>query len=131
MRRVVYISRSRISHNPDELDALVNRSSVLNLWAGITGMLWWDGADFVQVLEGPHEAVGQTMQRILLDVRHTNVEVVLDRAVAGRIFGEWAMKRSDTSAESIANTVFLVGLTKGERSPSAKRLYEVMLSCAA
>ena len=124
MRRVIYISRSRIGDDPDELDAIVDRSSASNIVAGITGMLWWDGNNFAQVLEGPHKAVDRAMQRILADIRHTDIAVVLDRAVAGRMFGEWGMRQSDDSVGCIANT-------KNDSSSPAQRLYDMMLACAA
>jgi len=131
MRRVIYISRSRIGDDPDELDAIVDSSSASNIVAGITGMLWWDGNNFAQVLEGPHEAVDRAMQRILADIRHTDIAVVFDRAVAGRMFGEWGMRQSDDSVGCTANTVFLIGLAKNDSSSPARRLYDMMLACAA
>lgn len=124
MRRIIYISRSRIGNDTDKLDAIVGRSSAINAVAGITGMLWWDGANFAQVLEGPHQAVGQAMQRISSDIRHTDIAVVFDRAVAGRMFGEWGMRQSDDSVGCIANT-------KNDSSSPAQRLYDMMLACAA
>jgi hypothetical protein len=62
------------------LDAIVDRSATLNQSQGITGMLWSDGSSFAQVLEGEYPAVAGTMNRIRVDRRHTEVEVVLDRA---------------------------------------------------
>jgi hypothetical protein len=113
----------------DALDAMIARSDALNGIAGITGMLWWDGAHFAQVLEGSHDAVGRTMHRIRGDVRHADIAIVSDRAVTTRMFGTWGMKRWDTGAEATANTAFLIGLAASDASPAARRLYQVMLAC--
>jgi hypothetical protein len=126
---MIYTSRARADLDPGDLDAIVDHASRRNVRTGITGMLWWDGANFAQVLEGPHDAIERTMQRIRNDGRHGDMAVVLDRPVAGRVFGDWAMKRCDTDPESTANTSFLTGLAASERTPAARRLFEVMLTC--
>jgi len=107
---------------------MVSRARVLNSLTGITGMLWCDDENFAQVLEGPHDHVGETMERIGRDVRHTDLAIVFDRAVGSRIFGDWGMKRSDTSLECTASTAFLIGLAANENTPPARRLSEIMLA---
>ncbi|WP_081469605.1 BLUF domain-containing protein [Sphingomonas sp. PAMC 26617] len=44
---------------------------VRNIKAGVTGMLWSQGANFAQVIKGSYDQVGATMDRILSDPRHT------------------------------------------------------------
>jgi hypothetical protein len=58
MRRIIYTSRSLIEGNLAELDAIMAESTAWNTTAGITGMLWSDGANFAQVIEGAHTEVG-------------------------------------------------------------------------
>nr|WP_184059913.1 BLUF domain-containing protein [Sphingomonas aerophila] len=131
VRRVVYISKSRVGSDPTELDAIVARSSALNNVAGVTGMLWSNDACFAQVLEGEHDAVDETMKRILADPRHFDVELVSDRTVTRRLFGEWAMIRSVGGSETMAGTAFLVGFAMGERTASAHQLYQILVASEA
>jgi hypothetical protein len=84
MRRIIYVSRSLIVGNPREIDAIVAASIAWNNTAGVTGMLWFDGASFAQVVEGDPDHVGLTMERIRSDPRHTDIEVLLDRSVLSR-----------------------------------------------
>jgi hypothetical protein len=126
MRRLVYTSRSLVASDPDQLDAILAVSRERNRRAGITGMLWSDGASFAQVLEGDAEAVEATMKRIRADRRHSHIEIVLDRAVTSRQFGRWSMSLADDSAEGILGTSFLVGFAIAERSAPAERLYDVL-----
>lgn len=84
---MIYISRSKVGSDPVELDAIVTRSSALNEAAGVTGMLWSNDAYFAQVLEGEHSAVGETMERICADPRHFDVDIVFDRPIIRRLFG--------------------------------------------
>lgn len=128
MRRIIYISKSLTKAGLAELDAIVAASIALNTKTGITGMLWSDGANFVQVIEGGHDEVGAAMDRIRADPRHTDIEVVLDRAVVSRQFGDWAMQRADDGEASTPGTTFLLGFALGERTPSAKRLYEIIIA---
>ncbi|MBD8620443.1 BLUF domain-containing protein [Sphingomonas sp. CFBP 13728] len=128
MRRIIYTSRPLTEANLAELDAIVAESIARNTKVGITGMLWSDGANFAQVIEGDHDEVGATMDRIRSDPRHTDIEVVLDRAVVSRQFGNWAMRRADDGEASTPSTTFLLGFALGERTASAKRLYEIIIA---
>lgn len=128
MRRIIYTSRSLTKGDPAELDAIVAESIAWNTKAGITGMLWSDGANFAQVIEGGHDEVGATMDRIRADPRHTDIEVALDRAVSSRQFGTWAMRRADAGQASTPSTTFMLGFALRERTACAKRLYEIIIA---
>jgi len=128
MRRIIYTSRSLTGGVLAEIDAIVAISIVLNIKAGITGMLWSDGANFAQVIEGGDDEVGATIDRIRADPRHTDINVVLDRAVVSRQFGAWAMRQADGGEASTPATTFLLGFALGERTASAKRLYEIIIA---
>jgi hypothetical protein len=129
VRRLVYVSRSLIYADAAMLDALVQRSSERNMVVGITGMLWFDGHHFAQVLEGELDAVGATIERIAKDRRHTDCAIVVDREVKGRAFGNWGMVQPNDELESLQSTAFLVGLSMVERGQAAKRLYNIVVAC--
>lgn len=128
MRRVIYISQVNTATGSDDLAAIVEASARRNEADGITGMLWTDGIGFAQVLEGDHAAVGQTLERILTDPRHSNIELVCDRAVAGPMFGGWSMKRPDASQESTTSEAFLIGYAKRMNGRAARRLLEIVVA---
>jgi hypothetical protein len=91
MRRPIYTSQSLIGSNSAELDAIVGRANTLNKSAGLTGMLWADDDRFVQVLEGEHDVVAHTITRIRADPRHKDLEILCDRLVSQRMFGNWSI----------------------------------------
>jgi len=128
MRRLIYTSHSRIGHSPTELARLVEQASLLNKAVGITGMLWADEDRFVQVLEGDHNVVADTIKRIRADPRHNDMEILCDRPVVQRMFGRWAMVRPDQGPDGTASTAFLVGFVAGERSSSARKAYDMLLN---
>ena len=75
----------------EELRRVMESSRRRNAEAGITGVLRYDGAYFLQVLEGPRAAVEATMQRIRCDPRHTDIRLLNAGPLERRDFGDWSM----------------------------------------
>ena len=86
----------------DEVDAIVSTCARNNPARGITGLLLFNGRNFLQLLEGEEADVAALMEAISADPRHTGVSVIDRREVAARTCPDWAMKRV-LIAESIAN----------------------------
>lgn len=86
----------------DEVDAILATSARNNLARGITGLLLFNGRNFLQLLEGEQGEVASLMERITADSRHSGVSVLDRREIAARVCPDWAMKRV-LIAESIAN----------------------------
>lgn len=59
---------------------------------GITGTLIARQDLFLQLLEGPKEAVNAAYQRISRDDRHIDVQQLTRREVDTRLFADWAMR---------------------------------------
>ena len=54
------------------------------------------------------------MDRIRNDCRHTDIKVLLDRAVLSRQFGDWAVRRAGADDASAHGTTFIIGFALGE-----------------
>ncbi len=93
MRQILYVSRSTVADGTADLDAILERSRHNNALDGVTGLLWSDGARFLQVFEGPEDSVTATFDRIMNDPRHERIEVLRDRTIDAREFGTWTMAR--------------------------------------
>jgi hypothetical protein len=63
-----------------------------NMRDGITGTLIVRQDLFLQLLEGPAEAVDAAYKRISRDDRHINVRQLTRRDVSERLFPDWAMR---------------------------------------
>lgn len=70
---------------------IVKTSAANNSRQDITGYLLFDGDHFLQILEGPSQAVQETYERIAKDPRHRDIEIVSAKNVPERAFGAWAM----------------------------------------
>ena len=91
MRQVVYVSTSTSSPRQADIDTILNQSRHNNALESVTGLLWVRQDRFLQVLEGPEEAVTFTFERIVKDARHRDVCVLVDRDLDQREFGSWSM----------------------------------------
>lgn len=91
--QLVYLSdRSPTLRDESILDGIVLPSMRFNESADITGCLWFGRGHFLQVLEGPQEAVRALYARIEKDKRHRNVRLLLLGPIAERSFSRFAMK---------------------------------------
>ena len=70
MLQVIYASAATRLLNKDELRSLLTVARRNNTELGVSGMLLHDAGSFLQVLEGPPEAVTMLMARIESDPRH-------------------------------------------------------------
>lgn len=91
MIRLLYISTTRTPLPAADVDAILRASRRNNKACGVTGLLVVGGRRFLQVLEGPEEAVIATFERIRSDPRHFAVVVLNKATIVTRSFGDWAM----------------------------------------
>lgn len=71
----------------DILEQSVRHNSSNN----ITGSLAFTETHFVQILEGSHSSLDVLLLKLLLDERHTELEVLDRERIVGRSFGDWSM----------------------------------------
>ncbi|WP_118857837.1 BLUF domain-containing protein [Sphingomonas mesophila] len=91
MLQIVYISTMRGPISRTECDLILAASRRNNPGAGITGLLVVGGNRFLQLLEGPEDAVEACLARIRSDPRHFALVVLDKRQVAERACPDWAM----------------------------------------
>jgi len=72
---------------------------------GLTGMLVEDEGKFFQALEGEHEPTRACMKRIEADIRHHDVNTLIDRPCGRRRFSRWSMGFVDIVEMAEANRV--------------------------
>jgi len=90
LTRLVYYSQRNPSMNVnvEELLADCRRN---NFATNVTGMLHYNGTNFLQVLEGGRAEVSAIYHRIAADPRHVNIILMACNDVRERIFPGWSM----------------------------------------
>jgi hypothetical protein len=91
MYRVVYVSSAVEPFSEEELSELLNTSRRNNHKSGITGMLLYDGGNFMQILEGPKPEVTAVLAKIHGDSRHRGLITLMEEDGVDGEFQQWSM----------------------------------------
>ncbi len=83
---LIYRSRLHNALDPSQLTELAQQASLRNTELNVTGVLLFDGKEFLQVLEGPVTAVNAVYERIRHDERHADVVELLRDFAPNRRF---------------------------------------------
>ncbi|WDF32572.1 BLUF domain-containing protein [Arthrobacter agilis] len=101
---IVYSSSAAHPYDDADLGALLALSRDNNARHDLTGMLLYRNGRFLQVLEGPEDALRRRMSIIAADPEHTDVRVLLQETIDERQFPDWTMGYEPMS-ESLADDV--------------------------
>ena len=93
--RLIYISHNTIPGSNEnihkEIEQILAISRQRNAASGITGVFMFNRECFAQVLEGVHDQIQETFERIQCDPRHGDVVVLDFEQVDTRRFSRWSM----------------------------------------
>ena len=88
----LYISTAP-SLSREEVDAILATSQRNNPARDVTGLLLYNGRNFLQLLEGEESELVSLMVRISHDPRHTGISMIDRKTVEQRACPDWAMRR--------------------------------------
>ena len=91
MIQLVYASRP-FGFDAVTLSNIMNKARPRNAREDITGALICRRDIYLQMLEGPEEAIEAAYSRIEQDDRHVEVQRLLSHSVSERLFPAWAMR---------------------------------------
>lgn len=112
MIRLVYVSTAAGNLSERDLDDVLGVAMEHNAGVGITGLLVYNGRNFMQALEGAPDAVLDLMMSISRDPRHSGVIVISREQITERAFPDWSMKlaRSDRAGARPHNLLVTNGI---------------------
>jgi len=90
MLQIVYASTPTDFSAPSVLNILLTARQ-FNTMHGITGALIYRDDIFLQLIEGDSVTVRNVMKRIVVDERHSDVNILSERNVPSRTFTNWTM----------------------------------------
>lgn len=122
MLQIMYIS-SAANIAPIEVAQILKVSRRNNARDAVTGFLYADGRRFLQVLEGPAEAVESAFTRISSDERHRAVVTLSRREIEAREFGDWAMAHRMPGGDTDA-LIAQIGERLEAASPNVRATFE-------
>jgi|GEM_PF-1152235 len=119
--RVVYVSRRRDGLETDEIvERIVLPSLRTNYKKRVSGRLWFGPTRFVQVMEGPPQAVHELFEAIKLDGRHRDVRLLASGPASSRLFERYSMKVIEGDELAQVNTLIRVYAAPGMDEPIAR-----------
>lgn len=101
MHHIIYLSWATVPFTNKQLRELLILARRRNAELGITGLLLYGNECFVQLLEGEKDAVQALYAHIRRDVRHGNIITFVDKAIAQRLFTDWAMAFQSASSQQL------------------------------
>ncbi|MFT6390491.1 MAG: hypothetical protein ACJAUP_003893 [Cellvibrionaceae bacterium] len=109
MHLIIYTSEyiARIGDIDKVLSDIVRASKKSNPELGITGLLFYHGNRFVQVIEGEKGALEGLMLILENDTRHRNIDRIVDVEIDKKRFSDWSMDSFNLSEEDKIDPVEL------------------------
>ena len=92
MFRLIYVSTAKFGLAETDLANILEQATTANAQRGMTGVLLFNGLNFLQMLEGEQRNVMEIFNRIVRDSRHTSVVTVLQETADERVFPDWSMQ---------------------------------------
>ena len=107
-----YVSQLACGSNAASVAAILAQAREGNARHGITGLLVFDGQNFVQYLEGPSAAVQSLAARIAADPRHAGMSVLHRGPLPRRRCARYELGYADPTEEGALTA--LLGPLRGE-----------------
>lgn len=106
--RLTYASRAVEWLSRDDLRAIADSAQKRNRAMGLTGLLLYVGGDFLQIIEGPAQAVEELFEMIANDPRNKWVTRLATERVLRRAFADWSMGCFELGLEQLEGDHFFV-----------------------
>ena len=89
--RLLYASRAAAPGSVPVVGEILEQSRRNNPGRGITGILCYNGEQFIQVLEGGRDEVCELYNTLARDPRHVQMRILVYEEIAERRFSGWTM----------------------------------------
>ena len=91
LKAFTYTSWARPDLRSDDVESILAVARVNNPLDGITGVLIFNGAAFMQIIEGSESAIDNLVAQLRSDPRHSNFFIRDQRMIEARAFPDWSM----------------------------------------
>lgn len=91
LRQYLYISTAP-NLGSEDIDSILQSCRRNNRERNVTGLLLYNGRNFLQLLEGEEADLEWIMRRISADTRHSGISVLEDVSADARACPDWTMR---------------------------------------
>ena len=107
MHSLVYRSVADESFSIPEIYGMLSKAKDYNAEHGITGCLLYHNNQFLQLLEGEENQVLNLFQRISMDERHRDIQILESNHTERRVFDDWSMAFHDYGQNGLSASLKL------------------------
>lgn len=100
LHRLTYVSTAKAGLTAADIEEIVETARQRNGELDVTGLLLFNGLNFLQTLEGEEAKLRALITRIAADPRHHGLVIVADHACDKRVFATWTMGYSELQAST-------------------------------
>lgn len=126
---LIYVSTARPGLDQSDVLAIRAAAQRNNQRSGVTGLILFNGFNFMQCIEGERSAARDCLHRIERDDRHSGMTIVSNEERSSRQFAEWRMAGQYLPLQSDQEKTDLVDLLLRESVADATRnLFQSFLS---
>lgn len=91
MHELTYTSLAKKNISKEDLNAILNTAKEFNEAHSITGCLVYHNGQFVQTLNGEKMIIFELLEKIKLDTRHSDINLVWEGPAEKNVFQGWHM----------------------------------------
>ncbi|KUO56705.1 MAG: hypothetical protein APF78_11405 [Sphingomonadales bacterium BRH_c3] len=121
LRQIVYISTAA-GIDSAAIASILESCRRNNAERAVTGLLLYNGRNFLQLLEGNVEDLSWVLHRIEADPRHNGVSIIEDIAVEERACPDWLMRHIRIADDVSARRDALDAELPQDIDPSLRRI---------
>ena len=100
LSRLTYVSRARPDLTSADLQDVLRQAQVNNVRSGISGILCFNKNYFLQSIEGSRGELNQLLNKLVIDARHYDVQVIEHKEITQRTWQEWSMNYVTPSSKN-------------------------------
>lgn len=127
LRCITYLSFASAHVRSNDVKNILEISRARNLSDSVSGVLIFNGAVFVQIIEGPDRKIGSLITRIKNDHRHVELQILMDKPVLDRLFVNWSMGYVDLENGELRGEAAVIS---GIKRNLPRELRDVLFSMA-
>ena len=99
MLQLIYFSTAQLGLSVQELEKILVSAVANNQRKGVTGLLLFNGLNFLQILEGAPAEVDDLYDKISADPRHSGVRLIRRQEIKALSYPQWGMKLKEIGAD--------------------------------
>jgi hypothetical protein len=131
LKTLIYTSKAQANIQSSEVSGIIAASRTNNPLDGITGLLVFNGASFLQIIEGSESAVDDLAMRLRGDPRHCDMRIHEHSLIGERTFPGWSMAYLKLENGTFIGEEAVADAVKRKLSPALRGVLLGMLGPSA